>query len=225
MPSPLWTALSGPDPGLTFSTVKVNPAWAVFALVVVCGCGPARHTVGEGLLQKRTLRRGWHVDLGLHRHDPPVQARVSIDRMVHRIHVPPLPEPEPLAANEGSTPGEVIAAPVQFVGAAVAKGPGALRAAIPALDRSVQPPVQAAPARWNPWAVPAFLIALGTVACAVLGTSEWLVVAAVVATVVMATMAVRKGRMNEWSGKGFAVAALMIGALAGLITLIALLRG
>lgn len=78
--------------------------------------------------------------------------------------------------------------------------------------------------RWNPWAIPAFVVALGTVAFAILGTSEMLVVLAVLATLVLASIAVRKGRTYEWRGKGFAIAALMIGALAGLITLIALLN-
>ncbi|MBL7946605.1 MAG: hypothetical protein JNN32_11130 [Flavobacteriales bacterium] len=79
--------------------------------------------------------------------------------------------------------------------------------------------------RWNPWAIPAFALAVGTVAYAILGTSELVVVLAVVATLVLAAIAVRKGRTYEWRGKGFAVAALMIGALAGLITLVALLAG
>ena len=79
--------------------------------------------------------------------------------------------------------------------------------------------------RWNPLAIPAFLLALGTVAYAILGTSELVVVLAVVATLILASIAVRKGRTYEWRGKGFAVAALMIGALAGLITLVALLAG
>lgn len=79
--------------------------------------------------------------------------------------------------------------------------------------------------KWNPWAVPAFVVALGTVAYAILGTSEIVAVLAVVATLILASIAVRKGRTYEWRGKGFAIAALMIGALAGLITLIALLAG
>ena len=79
--------------------------------------------------------------------------------------------------------------------------------------------------RWNPLAIPAFLLALGTVAYAILGTSELVVVLAVVATLILASIAVRKGRTYEWRGKGFAVAALMIGALAGLITLVAILAG
>jgi hypothetical protein len=79
--------------------------------------------------------------------------------------------------------------------------------------------------RWNPLAIPAFVLALGTVAYAILGTSELVVVLAVVATLVLAAIAVRRGRTYEMRGKGFAVAALMIGALAALITLVALLAG
>ena len=94
------------------------------------------------------------------------------------------------------------------------------RSEIPTLVDDEQPE-----RRWNPWAIPAFAVALGTVAYAILGTSELIVVAAVILTIVLAAIAVRRGRMNEWSGKGFAVSALIIGCLSALITVIALLNG
>ena len=101
----------------------------------------------------------------------------------------------------------------------VAPATGMPASAAPAPASSEEPK-----SRGNPWALPAFAVALGTVAYAILGTSQLLVVLAGIATLVLASIAVRKGRTFEWRGKGFAIAALMIGALAGLITLIALLN-
>lgn len=86
-------------------------------------------------------------------------------------------------------------------------------------------PEELPPARFNPWALPAFALALGTIAYGILGTSNLIIVIAVILTLLVAAIAVKKGRTNEWSGKGFAVAAMTIGALAALITLIALLQG
>jgi len=80
--------------------------------------------------------------------------------------------------------------------------------------------------RWNPWAIPALVAAGGTVALALAtGTSLILVVLGVIVTLLLASIALRKGRKNEWSGKGFAVAAMIVGVLAALITLIAVLAG
>jgi hypothetical protein len=78
-------------------------------------------------------------------------------------------------------------------------------------------------ARWNPWAGPALVLALGTVAYGLVGTSIWVVLVGVVGTLVLASIAVRKGRTFEWRGKGMALAALVIGALAALATLVVLL--
>ncbi|HPF89534.1 MAG TPA: hypothetical protein PLL57_02640 [Flavobacteriales bacterium] len=94
------------------------------------------------------------------------------------------------------------------------------------MERPDEPPAEAPiepDARWNPWAGPALVLALGTVAYGLVGTSNLLLVFLVIATILLASIAVRKGRTYEWRGKGMAVAALVIGSLAALITLIALL--
>ena len=67
------------------------------------------------------------------------------------------------------------------------------------------------------------MLALGTIAYGLVGTSLWIAVLGVIATLILASIAVRKGRTYEWRGKGFAVAALVIGVLAALVTLIAVL--
>lgn len=105
---------------------------------------------------------------------------------------------------------------------AIDPGPAATDA--PLNDKDLSAP-EKPKAKWNPWAVPAFVLALSTVAYAILGTSEAIAVLALVLTLVVASIAVRRGRTYEWRGKGFAITALLVGCLAGLITVIALLAG
>lgn len=199
----------------------------LLVLLVASGCGATRHAPGEGLLQKRRHQPGWHVDLGLRprKGDPPRTAAIrqlqtrKYEPVISAVPPTPAPKvdlgPEVLVLLHGhSTPQYQPARPLIEV-----------EANRSAADPHPLPPSSDTPRpRWNPWAIPAFVVALGTVAFAILGTSEMLVVLAVLATLVLASIAVRKGRTYEWRGKGFAIAALMIGALAGLITLIALLN-
>lgn len=208
--------------------MKAPHGLPILFLLVATGCSTSRHTVGEGLFQKRTLRPGWHLDLGLRRDRAPIQHSGIPERLTTRSPEPAIPSGElvhallePTALN-GAAEAHIARpkAPLNNVVTA----PYTLAIA-PAPILQQKGPLDEPEPRWNPLAIPAFLLALGTVAYAILGTSELVVVLAVVATLVLASIAVRKGRTYEWRGKGFAVAALMIGALAGLITLVALLAG
>lgn len=200
----------------------------VLVLVVATGCGPARHTVGDGMLQKRRLRTGWHVDLGFREKTVPHTPDEVHEQLPTRTHEPAISAAEPISAVTGTEvallPMEqartIASHPVQFLAPSVTETADQDHHPAPAT-----PSGEEAKARWNPWSIPAFLLALGTVAYALLGTSELIVVLAVVATLVLASIAVRKGRTYEWRGKGFAVAALIIGSLAALVTLVALLAG
>jgi len=211
----------------TFSGVKTRPTLPLIVLLVATGCGTARHTAGEGSLQKRRHQPGWHVDLGLRTHSAHTPRTRPPQLLKTRAYEPAISAGEPIAAlvtgpgmeRRTTAPGQVAFRDEDHpftTAAPTARTPFAVA--------SATTPSEDPQARWNPWALPAFAVALGTVACAILGTSELLVVLAVIATLVLASIAVRKGRTFEWRGKGFAIAALMIGALAGLITLIALLN-
>lgn len=208
--------------------MKAPLALPALILLVATGCGGTQHIVSEGRFQKRSHQSGWHIDLGL-RKEKTRQPSIAYLDPVH----PQMPEPaisagEPIAATTAySAPTAVPEPPRTPSGTAPLLKTGTFSTeARPALEiaRTLAPDTAERP-RWNPWAVPAFTIALATVAYAILGTSELVVVLAVVATLVLASIAVRKGRTNEWRGKGFAIAALMIGALAALVTLVALLAG
>lgn len=208
--------------------MKAPHGLPILFLLVAASCSTSRHTVGEGVFQKRTLRPGWHLDLGLRRDQAPVQRSRPPERLTTRGPEPDIPSGEPaFAALELSGlngPSHIQLDPPKRQLDPVAAAPRPIaKAHAPTLQQAV--PLDEPKPRWNPLAIPAFALAVGTVAYAILGTSELVVVLAVVATLVLAAIAVRKGRTYEWRGKGFAVAALMIGALAGLITLVALLAG
>lgn len=72
--------------------------------------------------------------------------------------------------------------------------------------------------KWNRLAIPAFVAALGTVALGLFTSSTSAVLAGVLITLLLAGIALRRIRIHEQSGKGFAFAALMIGVIAALIT-------
>lgn len=208
--------------------MKAPHGLPILFLLVATGCSTSRHTVGEGPFQKRTLRPGWHLDLGLRRDQAPMQRSQIPEQLTTHSPEPAIPSGDLVHAALEPTPlngvvEALIARPKAPLNHVVTAPHTLAIAPAPTLQQAG--PLDEPKPRWNPLAIPAFLLALGTVAYAILGTSELVVVLAVVATLVLASIAVRKGRTYEWRGKGFAVAALMIGALAGLITLVALLAG
>ncbi|HRD51903.1 MAG TPA: hypothetical protein PKY96_04570 [Flavobacteriales bacterium] len=77
--------------------------------------------------------------------------------------------------------------------------------------------------RWSWLAIPAFLAALGTI---VLGfsTNLWALIGAIVLTLVLAGWSIARIRRRNQAGKGFAMAALMIGVFAAVLTAIAVIR-
>lgn len=203
--------------------------WHISLLVAstLAGCATNRGTIGDHPFQKRQLNSGWHLDLGLrpqYRHADRIARMETLGPATAAS--PTIVAAEPLASNGTLSfqSGEEVVRPE------VSCHPTTTTQVAQDLlsPTSGNPPPTTSEGtigQWNPWAVPAFIVALGTVAYAILGTSEIIVVLAVVCTLLLASLALRKGRTNEWRGKGFAIAALMIGALAGLITLIALIAG
>ena len=51
--------------------------WPLFTLLLIIGCGTSKEFAGDGRFVKRSLRPGWHVDLGIrkNRAHPPTLAR------------------------------------------------------------------------------------------------------------------------------------------------------
>lgn len=76
--------------------------------------------------------------------------------------------------------------------------------------------------RWNRLAVPAFIAAAGTVYLGLTTTSAFVVIAAILVTLTLAGISLKRIRTHRQSGKGFAFAALMIGVFAALLTAISI---
>lgn len=207
--------------------MKDNRIAPLLLMAVLAGCATNRSTVGDGTFQKRRIGAGWHVDLGMRRNTrAPEKLERSDTARPATLTARPIPHPEPLAYAEPLADAPLVGMTEPVTPASMGtQDVVVLKPTVPITVNQPPSSPEDSIGKWNPWAVPAFVVALGTVAYALLGTSELIVVAAVVLTLVLASIAVRKGRTNEWRGKGFAVAALMIGALGALITLIALLAG
>lgn len=77
--------------------------------------------------------------------------------------------------------------------------------------------------RWNAVAVPAFVAALGAVALG-FGTNLWLLGGAIVLTFILSAWSIARIRRKEQAGKGFTIAALIIGVLTALLTLMSIGR-
>ncbi len=195
--------------------------------ILLVSCSTQRSTVHEGRFQKRHHRPGWHVDLHQRSRSPSDQ-RTSEREQFEILDrkgpdQTPLPTAGPMFASNKSTlqetttlrsdPGEELDTELTTVGDTITRA------------EIRQDQEEVVPKKWNQWAIPAFVLALGAVAYGILGTSQIILVLAVVLAIVVAAIALRKGRIWEWSGKGFAVTAMIIASFAALITLIALLNG
>lgn len=194
---------------------------AALIAISICGCSGSQR-IGDGAFQKRMHRPGWHVDLGW---------RTDVEPPGSNARQPITPTPLAFTATEKNvepitTISRDVKNPILFVTTNKTASHESSEVSTAKTSRSAaDDPPEPPTARWNPWAVPAFTAALGTVAYGIWGTSNLVLVIAVVLTLVLAAIAVKRGRMNEWSGKGFAISALILGSLAALITLIALIAG
>jgi lysylphosphatidylglycerol synthetase-like protein (DUF2156 family) len=91
-------------------------------------------------------------------------------------------------------------------------------------DQLLQEQVDTMPKkRWNRLAIPAFVLALLTVFLALFTVSTTAVILVAAATIVLAGVSLKQIRREEQAGKGFALAALIIGLIAALITAISII--
>lgn len=173
------------------------------------------------------------MDMGGRDHSPTAERKAPVARMKPRSQVfQDCDSSSPVQPVEQMAQNDLIASSRSLTlsnSEALARPPiiSKVQVLVPDTTRSDPRKVINEPARrWNPWAIPAFVAGTGTVALGLAtGTSLIVVVLGVITTLILASIALHRGLKNEWSGKGFAMAAMMIGALAALITLIAVLAG
>jgi hypothetical protein len=198
---------------------------ATILLVLTWSCGSQRAVVGDGLLQKRRFRPGWHLDLpAAHKSSQPQRRSAHTTTSSQWDHVPATAVHEEIDATVTTAevsspliptpPARTYAPSVIDVPEVGSTDPRDLMPT-PAHDA----PVDSTTAkRWNPWAAPALATAVGSVAIGLFTTSTIAVLITVAIAIVLASIALRRGRENEWSGKGLALAAMIIAMLVVLAT-------
>ncbi|MBL0128706.1 MAG: DUF4190 domain-containing protein [Flavobacteriales bacterium] len=186
------------------------------------GCGVQRDVVQEGRFQKRTHQGGWHVDL----HKKTSENDRTATRLRH-IKVGSIVHPSPLIAIDDRLLATTNSGPSLFVSPpSRASDPVCAEELLPVRstitlqeeDENLMPRK-----KLNALAIPALVMALVTVG---LGFSQnlWLLVGAIVVTLVLVALSMRRIRRYEQGGKGFTFAALMIGVLAALLTALSIAR-
>lgn len=200
---------------------KPGPCVALIVLVST-GCGTGRAVMGDGPIQKRRFRPGWHVDVA-RRSGPADTHRTDVDHQLLAFRPVVWPVADPLIADPATVPLPVGPATVDHptsdhrgkaVSGLVTQAPE--KVLEPEQDEQVDERPKKA---WNHWALPSLGAALGTVALGLFGTSTVAVIIAVVTTLVLASTALRRGRKNDLAGKGFALAAMILGMIAAIATL------
>lgn len=215
------------------------------ALVVLLAssCAPERSIVSDGPLQKRRSRPGWHWDFPASRKEPHTRSGTSEEARPARAHITaPVPAPvtaEPVAhVSDGAYPNGApalphthgdphkVVRPAEVAPPAAATGTPRYTQAtrqVPEQSDRTDPPAKK---RWNPWAAPALAVALGTVAIGLFTTSTIAVLFGVAVAIVLAAIALRRGRQEELSGKGMAIVAMIVCMLTVLATAaVIMLRG
>jgi hypothetical protein len=197
--------------------VPVRPSSAVWYTVLTAllfsACSSGQR-VADGSFQKRKHR----LNLSREREPAPEERPATEGRNV-LVQAEPVPtdapgeEPELLASASATLlpgPGPRSVVPRSQTARAVAGH-------VPDTQGSEQENLMPTK-KWNHWAIPAFVAAGTAVGLGFATTSTLAVLIAVVVAIALAAIALRRGRSHELAGKGFALAALMI----GMITAIAL---
>ena len=200
-------------------------------IVLLYGCASDRTVVHGGAFQKRKHRPGWHVDLG--RRDDKSTARNVItprSRSVDQTTRLAIRRPATPVTTSVRTPLSLtFTVPVAHTSAAdltrpqsssTGRSESELGIAAPAQLDQNGPEDLMPKKRWNQLAIPAFILALFTIYLGLFTLGTTAVIVAAVITIVVAGISLRHIRKREQAGKGFALAALIIGLIAALVTAI-----
>ncbi len=226
--------VSSPEATLCDLTTSVTRTlFRLFLVLLLTACSNDKAVVRNSPFQKRTLRPGWHVDLSLGRERKAVQVpqerspTLAPALLDARIEVPSGSTLVPLSA-EATLPQRQETGQITPVSAELASisfpanATNAPGVAVP--DQLSQEQVDTMPKkRWNRLAIPAFVLALLTVFFALFTVSTTAVILVAAATIVLAGVSLKQIRREEQAGKGFALAALIIGLIAALITAISII--
>ncbi len=209
---------------------KTGSAFPFLLIGALVACTAPRSSIGDAAFQKRRHQPGWHMALGA-ADKRKAHASVLTEATPHAQPQSPFstrpPEPRLITARTLAVEVREVRtdhqAPAAVVSSSALQATASVRS-VPRTAMAQDPRTTDTEPRWNPWSLPAFMAAMGTAGYGVLGTSAVVMILAVALTLTLSIVAVRRGRMNEWRGKGFAITALILGTLAAFITLIAVLH-
>jgi hypothetical protein len=214
---------------LSAPMVIFRPAILLFPILclLLASCGTTGRTMDTGLMQKRRHLKGWDLEFlsRSQRSTRPVPANrnpvvkkdigknTAGSRLTETLVVSTSPGSHGPVASSGPVAMEAIRIPLLFTGSG------------PSEERTIEEPEAWSPQedlmhkkRWNLLAIPSFLMALATVYLGLFGLSTINVVIAIILTLILSGISLRQIRSREQSGKGFAIAALLIALLALLYT-------
>ena len=201
--------------------------WPLFTLLLIIGCGTSKEFAGDGRFVKRSLRPGWHVDLGIrkNRAHPPTLARETqpnvIENQWNRTYDRSTPcDSDEMLASTGNQVPLAEEYPNSLRSGTVTDPQLEWLATNSNTDQVTEQEDLMPKKKWNHWAIPSLLAALATVFLAFTTLEFIAVIVGIVVTLTFAGIALRRGRVHELAGKGFAIAALLIGVLAALVTVI-----
>jgi hypothetical protein len=219
--------LHGPTP----SSVLFRPLFVIVLSVALVSCGSTRNASDHGgLARERGYRPGWHLELVKQDRKPsPTDAFTTSNPSEPGPMDTPRPEAGAFVAHEPDklrTPPAVPVRTYDRIPPTIAPVPGrteVVKEARP--DVRDRDPDNIMPRkRFNAFAIPALLVVLGGVSAAFLTNSGWLVAGLLVLGLLLAAISLRRIRSREQSGKSIALAALIIGLVAALITAMVIIR-
>jgi hypothetical protein len=204
--------------------------FTIMLLISLASCGGSNRVMDTGLLQKRKHLPGW--DLSLWPKNSALEASRSADRQtdakrtqderISRSKDPPDADEEHddlgISANSESMPLETVVQRIKM---------GRDNDIDASADRSISfhdlrvqdtEPVEQPRKRWNKFAIPAFLAALGTIYLGLFSLSTLAVIVAIGVTFTLSGISLWQIRVRDEAGKGFAIIALILGLLAAIAT-------
>ncbi len=211
--------------------MRNSPLLFLLLLGIFCSSCAGNQRVQEtGFLQKRKHLPGWDLVLRSSKAPPAATRPPHADIGPEAGNVPPedyapLHEevaPELSAQADGAAP-ETMAPPLkptkQPASGLAAHKSDQVEVTATKMVKDQDPQENLMPKkRWNKFAIPAFIAALGTLYLGLFTVSTLAVIGAILVTFILAGISLRQIRKRDEAGKGFALAALMLALLAAMAT-------
>ena len=179
-----------------------------------------------GLLQKRKHLPGWDISLFQKERSVPTSIVEYDDITADPVETVPKKQEasDPCASIDLNIAAEFLERPKPEIEVEVVKSEAKPVVKFEAIsehaDNGPEQEQEIPKKKWNKFAIPAFIAALATLYLGFFGTSTIAVIIALGVTFILSGISLRQIRSRDEAGKGFALAALMIGVIAAVATAI-----